>query len=71
MVEMSARRNLRHNAAIGGMVSELGMDQIRTDLRTRRTHGHHCGGGFVAAGFNAEDDHRVALLASSQPPVWI
>ncbi len=59
VVEMSARGNLGHNTAIGHVLRELGVHQIGEDLRAGRRGGHHGGRALVAAGFDAENDHRA------------
>ncbi len=59
MVEMRPRGDLRHDPAIGRVLGQLGVDQVRPDLRARRWRRDNRSRRLVAAGFEAEDDHRT------------
>ncbi len=54
MVEMRPRRDLRHDAAIGRVLLQLGVDQIGLDQRPRMV-AHHRDRGLVAARLDAEN----------------
>ena len=54
MVKVGTRGDFRHHAAIGPML--LGLRQQRLAQNTALAV-HHCGGGFIATGFYAENYH--------------
>ncbi len=54
MDKMRPRRDLGHDAAIRGVLGDLGMDQICPDRRKRRV-ADDSDRGFVAACLDAED----------------
>ena len=52
---MGARRDLRHDAAIGRMIVDLRQDDIGQDAALAvGVAAHHRGRGLVAGGFDAE-----------------
>ena len=54
MLDVAARRNLRHDAAVGRMVGALGEHEVGQHAALA---GHDRGRRFVAARLDAEDDH--------------
>ncbi len=59
-LHMGARRDLRHDAAIGGVLGDLAQDLVGQDLAAPVEAGRHDGGGgFVAGRFDAEDAHEA------------
>ena len=63
-VDMRARRDLRHHAAIGAMLGLLPGDAMREDAAVRV---HQGGRGFVAARFEAEDQGHIAAQPIPAP----
>ncbi len=61
MVEMGARRDLRHDAAIGAMLGQLGEHDVGADALAGVAH--HRRRGLVAAGLDAEDQHGCKLAS--------
>ena len=55
MIEMGARRDLRHHAAIGSMLRQLRQDDIGADARFGVAH--HRRRGLVAARLDAQHQH--------------
>ena len=56
MADMGARRDLRHDAAIGRMIARLRQHDIGEDLALAvRVAAHHGRRGLVAGGFDAEN----------------
>ena len=66
MIEMRARRDLRHDAAIGPMLGQLRQHQIGADAR--RAVAHHRGRGLVAARLDAQHQHGAATSRSPPRP---
>ena len=63
MINMGASGDLRHHAAIGRVLVELGQHKVRADgARPARHARHNSGGGLVAAGFKAQNRYFVARL---------
>lgn len=54
LIQMGTGRDLGHHAGEGLMVGQLLMDDVRQNLAPVRYNG---GGGFVTAGFNAQNAH--------------
>ena len=63
IIEMGARGDLRHDAAIGPVFVELAEHDVR---QNGAVVGDNRGGGLVAAGFDTQDNHgrHIALPAS-------
>ncbi len=58
-LDMGARGDLRHHAAEGGMLADLGEHDIGQDLAAAVVAAfHHRGGGLVAGRLDAEDNHE-------------
>ena len=62
MIEMRPRSNLGYDTTKRRMFDELRPKLIGQYPRTLRGRGNNCRGGLVAAGFNAEDDHRTEAM---------
>ncbi len=60
MIEMSTRRNLGHDAAIGFVLVELRTNEVRQDLRTRPGLGNERRCGLVTTCLDAKNDHRLS-----------
>lgn len=60
VAQMRARGDLRHHAAEGTVLLDLAQDQIRED---QPVAAHDGDAGFIAAGFNAKDDHDSPFIA--------
>ena len=58
VVEMRAGGDFRHDAAIGTVLVELRQHDVR---QNRAIVAYDRGGGFVAAGFDAENNHRAGI----------
>ena len=59
-LHMRARRDLRHDAAIGGVLGDLAQHLVRQDLAASVIAGRHDGGGGLVAGrLDAEDAHGI------------
>ncbi len=57
-LDMGARGDLRHHAAIGGMGGDLAHDLVAEDFAAPfRAQPNHRGGGFVASGLDAQNAH--------------
>ena len=59
VIEVAARGNFRHDAAIGAMFVDLREHDVGQDAAV---FPDHRGCGFVAGGFNAENDHDGAVV---------
>ena len=57
-LDMGARRNLGHHSFVGRVLGDLAEHHIGKNFRTALAETHHRGGGFVAAGFNAQNCNR-------------
>jgi hypothetical protein len=57
VLEMGARGDFRDDPAIGRVLRKLRLDQVGSDPRGPRLRGNDSSGCFVAACFDAEDDH--------------
>ena len=56
---MRPRRNLRHDALIGGVFFQLRVDHICQQRDAPAINAQHSGGGLVAGRFNSEDGQRA------------
>ena len=54
------RRELRHHAAVDRVHRDLRVQRVREQATGRVVHGE---AGFIAGGFNADDDHEVRSRA--------
>jgi hypothetical protein len=62
------RSDLRHDAQIGRMFFQLGVDLFRQDLDPAvRRKADHCCSGLVAAGFDAEKGQRACHAGHIAP----
>ena len=64
-LDMGARRDLRHHAAIGGVLVRLRQHDVGQDFAAPVIVALHDGsGGFVARGLDAEDQHQASVPES-------
>ena len=62
-LHMGARRDLRHHAAIGGMLGDLAQDLVGQDLAASvEADADHGGRGLVAGGLDAENAHELLAV---------
>ncbi len=66
VIEMRARGDLRHHAAIGAMLGQLRQDQIGAD--TRLDVGDHRRGRLIAARLDPQHQHRSTLAGGPVTP---